>query len=129
MGNAKKPYFRKEASCYAIRRGAQPGGPIKLGFSNQLHHRYKNLQLEFPELLKFLFVFPGTFHLEKKLHRAFASIRVSESCEWFHDPDPVNQEFFDAWCVKMHHDDLYRDGILSRITQENWTWEMIRELL
>jgi hypothetical protein len=43
-----------------------------------------------PELLKFLFVFPGTFHLEKKLHRAFAAIRV-RNMRWFYDPDPITR--------------------------------------
>jgi len=118
MRNAEKPYFRNEPSCYAIRAGKEPGERIKIGYTCQVSKRVNNLQLKTPRMLKILMVIPGDFHLEKKLHQAFAEYRISPFAEWFLAQDQGEQLLFDQWCVRMHHDDQFRELQVGLIQNE-----------
>lgn len=122
MPNSDLPYFRQESSCYAIRRGKEPGGPIKLGYTHQMHTRYKNLQNKIPEMLTFLMVIPGTFRLEKLIHKAFDRIRVSPDCEWFLDPERARQVALDEMFREMHRNDDFCREIMEKIAAGTWSY-------
>jgi len=66
------------------------GGPIKIGFSRNLHGRLSALQLSNATELKLLLAIHGTLETEKEFHKRFAFCRLHG--EWF-KPHPQLTNF------------------------------------
>lgn len=128
IANRNKPYFRKEPSCYAMRYGFKKGGPIKIGFSDQVRRRYQNLRgIRHPLII--LMVIPGTFALEKILHRAFEPINIKfgsalgeemdlgeKEKEWFQSEDKEQQKAIEKLIKRIHKYDRIREWFVSEVT-------------
>ena len=120
--NAAKPFYRTEPSVYAIHWPDTT--KIKLGFSDQTTTRFLNIGRIIGRHPKVLMVAPGTFKLEKKLHKTFDPWRLP--------PDDFGKEWFDFGAKilavaelfeRLHADDrLYRmfAGNLGR------PWDIVR---
>lgn len=109
------PYFRPPGDVvYAIRRGRDPGGPIKIGYTAKITRRYQELQAVNKQLLKFLAVIPGTMRLEKAFHFAFRKWAISDENEWFIAADHDSQLTFDIWWQRVHRDAEFQADIVAR---------------
>jgi len=62
---------------------SENGGPIKIGYSNDLVIRIRSLQNYYKQKFKVLAVIPGTYKTEKEIHRKFERYRIKG--EWFKD--------------------------------------------
>jgi hypothetical protein len=59
----------------------ESGGPIKIGYSDDVVKRLKGLQTGYPDNLKILFAYPGNQDDEKSIHEMLNSDRLRG--EWF----------------------------------------------
>lgn len=86
----------------------QSGGPIKIGYAENVKNRIKTLQTGYFETLIILATYPGGVTQEKQLHERFNHIRLRG--EWF-KPEPEllelidkvnksNKPSFDKWLIK-----------------------------
>lgn len=67
------------------------GGPIKIGYSNDVHERLKTIQSMSPFKLKVLAILPDkSFDAEARLHQRFQKHRLHG--EWF-EPHPEIENF------------------------------------
>jgi Meiotically up-regulated gene 113 len=57
------------------------GRRVKIGTSRDLDQRHANIRTSLPGKSTILYVTPGGSHLERELHRKFATYRVNR--EWF----------------------------------------------
>jgi hypothetical protein len=65
----------------------ETGGPIKIGYSDDVKKRLKGLQTGHPDNLKILFAFPGNIDDEKSMHSKFEKHRLRG--EWFKPVDEI----------------------------------------
>jgi predicted GIY-YIG superfamily endonuclease len=66
-------------SIYFVRAGTT--GPVKIGYTNNINRRIKNLQQGNPNKLVLLGLMTGTRDTERALHEKFAKYRLEG--EWF----------------------------------------------
>lgn len=64
---------------YVAQAGA--GGPVKIGWAMDVGERIKRHQTSCPEQVDLIAAFPGTKHLERAIHKRFATYR--HRGEWF----------------------------------------------
>lgn len=63
---------------------AGPGGPIKIGITATVHHRFVNTQVGCPVRLLFLGAFPGNGYVENELQYEFGPYRFRGEWYWAH---------------------------------------------
>lgn len=63
------------------------GGPIKIGHSQNVAQRMKELQTGYPDILKLIGMIPGNVALETKIHQELEGYRTKG--EWFKPLPPV----------------------------------------
>ena len=82
--NALPSRYAKPNAIYAVRpTGAQ--GPVKIGACTDLTRRLRMLNTGSPVRLEVIATLAGSVELEKRIHKALASVR--ERGEWFtHGP-------------------------------------------
>lgn len=71
------------------------GGPIKIGYTNNLDSRLRTMQCGSPSILLVLAYMPGTPHIEAGLHLQYDDLKVRKTgCgrEWFY-PEPALMSF------------------------------------
>lgn len=73
------PLHERDGHVYFVESG--PGGPIKIGWSQDVPRRISELQVANAHKLNLLGVLPGTMKKEGELHALFAHIRME--AEWF----------------------------------------------
>jgi hypothetical protein len=73
---------------------AEGGGPIKIGCSELVEYRCRQISIDQQCKMTILAVMDGSFPLEKSLHRRFKHlrVRVGNQREWF-SPEPELLEF------------------------------------
>ncbi len=86
--NPSIPVVAPTVTVYLI--GSAGGGLVKIGQTSDVRRRLGEIQRMSPVLVEVLWQSTGDAALEKKLHRAFARLRVHG--EWFDfgDSDPVS---------------------------------------
>lgn len=98
---------------YIVRKGKNPGGPIKIGFTNNMARRYWELQHESEEMLKFLAVIvPGSMALERALHHSFKEWALGH--EWFQAPSSEDQARWEGYWVKAHNDAVFQASLVAK---------------
>ncbi len=66
------------------------GGPIKIGYTNDIEKRLRALQTGYPDILKLLLAFPGNPQYEKLVHKQLDKYRLQG--EWFKpSPEVMNR--------------------------------------
>lgn len=85
---ARDEVFPGGRSVYFIRAGAM----VKIGWSDDVAHRLRELQIASPEKLELLATCPGGRALESFFHVAFSRYRAHG--EWFHHCDRVSRCVF-----------------------------------
>jgi hypothetical protein len=132
--NSRLPYYRTVPSVYGIRYGFRPGGPIKIGFSDQTRRRFQNLR-GVRKPIVFVMVIPGSFALEKLFHAAFAPLNLThesdlgkamglgeKESEWFSWPDRQRQKQLEWLLKRLHQDNQAREWFVQDLGQ-GWSGE------
>lgn len=123
--NKDKPYYREEPSIYAI---SWPGtSRIKLGFSDQTTTRFNNIGKKIKAYPIVLMVIPGTFTMEKLLHKTFAPWRMPKGPygkEWFDFEEAAEQarSLFRA----IHDNDKLIEAFTKHVGKE---WSVVKSEL
>lgn len=78
---------REDGWLYFIQE--EGGGPIKVGFANDVQMRLKQLQTGNPRQLVLLVAMPGHSELEACIHRCWERYRIRG--EWFADCEEIQQ--------------------------------------
>lgn len=81
------------------------GGPIKIGYSQDVAQRVKELQTGYPDDLKVLHMFPGNMDIEAKIHQDLKKYRMRG--EWF---KPDKYVMFRVQMYKKRMDELIKSG-------------------
>lgn len=79
------PPKEREGVVYFIQAG--PGGPIKIGWSQEVDRRIAELQTANARKLILLGTVPGTLETEASLHVQFSHLRLE--AEWFQDSEEI----------------------------------------
>ncbi len=77
----------------------ETGGPIKIGYSDDVAKRLKGLQTGHPDNLKVLFTYPGSQEDEKEMHLKFEAIRLRG--EWFRPTDEIFSAIEELKCRSL----------------------------
>jgi hypothetical protein len=75
----KKKLLKTEGYIYFVQ--GESGGPIKIGHSIDPEKRIKELQTGYPDMLKLLFMIPGSEERERQVHKMLSKHRLNG--EWF----------------------------------------------
>lgn len=99
---------------------AEDGGPIKIGFTERLRERHRNLAAEYCKPLRVLAVTDGMRAEEKALHERFAHLR--QTGEWFHPADDL-KAYITSECRPWDGADEVRQTTVGmRLTKEYKDW-------
>jgi len=90
------------------------GGPIKIGFSEDVARRLRDLQAMSPVKLRVISSFAGTIFDEKRIHEELKQFRAHG--EWFHDVSEV-REVIDRETTPIVDDD-HNPFALFGLTEE-----------
>jgi hypothetical protein len=112
--NANLPWFRKGDVIYMLER-SRPDKAIKIGFTEDMPRRYRQLYRREKQVLTFRAVFPGSFALEAAFHRVFAEWRIPGT-EWFWNPADSN-EWLRKFARAMHEEDEWREKVLQAVRE------------
>ena len=103
-----------EVALYAIE--AQASGLVKIGSSEDPHHRFKTIQAMSPEMLEMRIVSPvDGRELEKSFHKRFAHLR--HHGEWFRQKQELTVALYEE--EFKHHDEEVIE----------LTWKILGEVL
>lgn len=83
------PVMEREGLIYFVQAG--PGGPIKIGWTQNWDGRVANLQTANPERLELVGTLPGTRRDEARLHRRFAHLSTGGGEEWFRNVEEIHE--------------------------------------
>jgi hypothetical protein len=81
------PLTERDGFVYFVERGC--GGPIKIGWSQDVDRRLAELQTANAEILRVLGKVPGRMRDESKMHERFAYLRLE--AEWFRNAREIHE--------------------------------------
>lgn len=81
------PLHERDGNVYFVESGE--GGPIKIGWSQDVERRIGELQVANAHKLHLLGVVPGTMKKEGELHAKFAHVRME--AEWFQNTEEIHK--------------------------------------
>ena len=86
-----------EVVYFVAEKGSPIDAPLKIGFTNDITTRFRDLQCGNPRELELLAYFEAPPEAERIVHRAFAYLRLKTRNEWF-KPDESLYRFMHAMC-------------------------------
>lgn len=103
--------YKEKYPGYVYFIQGESGGPIKIGYTNDVKKRVNTLQTGHPDTLRVLVVIPGSVKTEEEYHRKHGDARLRG--EWF---KPTEKLLTEISVLKIaNHGGIYCDrGIKSR---------------